>query len=297
MISASHGKEAIWRAAWLSSLVVLVCSVSSGQQTAGGDASAANACTAPLNWTTEQDHQNMMDQLGIKALRPGRSADENKPNPANYDESKATPFPNLPDALTLKSGQKVSSAEQWWHQRRPEIVADFEREVLGRVPQNVPKVTWTVTSTSDSKTGVLPVIKKELTGHADNASCPAIQVDIHMTLVTPANAKAPVPVMMMFTSEAIRRLIATRPELKKMQGSDPPATEQLIAGGWGYVTIDIGSIQADNGAGLTRGIIGLTNRGQPRKPEDWGALRAWAWGASRGLDYLETDKSVDARRV
>ena len=80
-------------------------------------------------------------------------------------------------------------------------------------------------------------------------------------------------------------------------GSDPPATEQLIAAGWGYVFLYPGSIQADNGAGLTKGIIGLTNKGQPRKPDDWGALRAWGWGASRALDYLETDKAVDAKRV
>ncbi len=74
-------------------------------------------------------------------------------------------------------------------------------------------------------------------------------------------------------------------------------TEQLLADGWGYVTIDPNSIQADNGAGLTRGIIGLVNKGQPRKPDDWGALRAWAWGAARGLDYLETDSTVDAKKV
>ncbi|HXC58556.1 MAG TPA: hypothetical protein VN645_04515, partial [Steroidobacteraceae bacterium] len=80
-------------------------------------------------------------------------------------------------------------------------------------------------------------------------------------------------------------------------GSDPPNTEQLIAAGWGYAYLNPTSIQADNGAGLTRGIIGLINRGESRKPEDWGALRAWAWGASRALDYLEHDKSVDASRV
>ena len=57
------------------------------------------------------------------------------------------------------------------------------------------------------------------------------------------------------------------------------------------------TIQADNGAGLTQGIIGLVNKGQPRKPDDWGALRAWAWGASRALDYFETDKTVDAKQV
>jgi hypothetical protein len=78
---------------------------------------------------------------------------------------------------------------------------------------------------------------------------------------------------------------------------DPPATEQLIAAGWGFASLRPTSVQADNGAGLTRGIIGLVNRGQPRKPEDWGALRAWAWGASRGLDYLESHGAVDEARV
>jgi hypothetical protein len=78
---------------------------------------------------------------------------------------------------------------------------------------------------------------------------------------------------------------------------DPPTPQQLIADGWGYVLIDPTSFQADNGAGLTRGIIGLVNKGQPRKPDDWGALRAWAWGAARGLDYLETEPMVDAKHV
>ena len=103
--------------------------------------------------------------------------------------------------------------------------------------------------------------------------------------------------MIMFSSAAMRQFMASHPELKKTMGSDPPSTEQLIAGGWGYALLDTSSIQADNGAGLTQGIIGLTNKGQPRKPEDWGALRAWAWGASRALDDLEADKTVDGKRV
>jgi lysophospholipase L1-like esterase len=254
-----------------------------------------------MNWTAEQDHRNMMDQLGIKALRPGPSGNEKAPDHANFDESKANPFPNLPDALTLENGQGVTSAAQWWHERRPKIVEDFEREVLGRIPAKVPKVTWTATSTANTKAGVFPVVEKQLVGHVDNSSCPSIDVDIRMTLVTPANASGPVPVMMMFGSaEFLKRMkdmMASRPELKAMMGSDPPSMEQLIAGGWGYALLDPGTIQPDNGAGLTRGIIGLANQGQPRKPEDWGALRAWAWGASRGLDYLETDKAVDGQRI
>jgi hypothetical protein len=77
----------------------------------------------------------------------------------------------------------------------------------------------------------------------------------------------------------------------------PSWQEQVLAKGWGYAILVPGSIQADNGAGLTEGIIGLVNKGQPRQPDDWGSLRAWAWGASRALDYFETDKSVDARKV
>lgn len=263
----------------------------------------------PLSESAKQalaeDHRNMMEQLGIKALRPGPSGNEKAPDAANIDESKANPFPNWPDPLKLKNGKAVTSARTWWNQRRPEIVEDFEREVVGRVPAGVPAVTWTVTSTKESTSGSIPTIEKQLTGHVDNSMYPSLSVDIQMTLVTPAQAKAPVPVMMMFVSRAFMKLMADmmekNPEMKArfkaMMGDDPPATEQLIAAGWGYAHLDPVSVQADNGAGLRQGVIGLVNKGAPRKPDDWGALRAWAWGASRGLDYLETDKSVNARQV
>ena len=260
----------------------------------------------PLNWTTQQDHQNMMDQLGIIRLRPGPSGQPGATNSANYDPAKANPFPNLPEVLTLKNGQKVTTADLWWKQRRPEIVEDFEREVVGRVPKDMPKVTWSVmTQALDRVVGKIPVNARQLVGHVDNSDCPAIEVDIQMTLVTPKDAKDPVPVLMMFGGFGgggfPRRAGEPAPAPRNGFGggnfADPPATEQLIAAGWGYATINPGSIQADNGAGLTKGIIGLVNRGQPRKPDDWGALRAWAWGAARGLDYLETDPTVDAKKV
>jgi len=257
--------------------------------TAEVHAAATSDLPQPMNWTARQDHQNMMEQLGIKALRPGPSGDENAPNHANYDESKANPFPTLPDVLTLKNGTKVTTPDMWWKKRRPEIVEDFEREVYGRVPKNLPKVTWTVSSTTTTMSGSHPVIERELIGHADNSSYPLLSVDIKMTLATPVHRTAPIPVMMMFKGGGMIRPAAT--------GGDPPPSEQLIADGWGYANLDTASIQEDSGAGLTKGIIGLVNKGQPRSPEDWGALRAWAWGASRGMDYLETDKAVDANRV
>ena len=249
----------------------------------------------------------MMEQLGIKRLRPGPSGQAGATNSANYDPAKANPFPNLPDPLTLKNGRKVTTPETWWKERRPEIVEDFEREVFGRVPKNVPKVTWTITTQAmDRVVGGIPVKARQLVGQVDNYACPAIEVNIQMTLVTPAAAGRPVPVLMMFGGFGgggfPRR--PGEPEPTNRFGGlgggkfvDPPSTEQLITAGWGYATISPGSIQADNGAGLTKGIIGLVNQGQPRKPDDWGALRAWAWGAARGLDHLETDPTVDARKV
>ena len=266
---------------------------------------------------TIADHQNMMDQLGIKALRPGPSGTESAPNHANYDESLANPYPNLPDVLTLKNGKKVTKASDWWSKRRPEIVEDFEREVLGRIPKNVPKVTWEITKTAEAKVGDHPVIGKQLIGHVDNSSFPEITVDMQMTLVLPADVKGPVPVMIMFGGRTIPEIAFPAPQFPGRGGpgagrgsgagrgpaaappvpAEPPALEQLIADGWGMVTLNPNSVQLDSGAGLTKGIIGLVNKGQPRKPEDWGSLRAWGWGASRALDYLETDKAVNAKQV
>ena len=159
----------------------------------------------PLTWTTQQDHQNMKDQLGIKTLRPGPSgnAAPGAPNAANYDPEKANPYPDLPDPLTLKNGRAVTTADAWWKQRRPEIVEDFDREVFGRVPRSVPAVTWELKQTVNTSIGGVPVIAKQLVGHVDNASYPAISVDIQMALVTPADAKTKVPVLMMFGNGAM----------------------------------------------------------------------------------------------
>lgn len=291
----------------------------------------------PVTFTAEQDHQNMMDQLGIKALRPGPSGNETAPNHANYDEATANPYPALPDALTLNNGNKVTTAKIWREKRRPEIVEDFEEHVYGRIPANVPNVTWSVVAIDKEAIGGNPVIAKELIGHVDNSSYPLINVNIRMTLVTPANAKGPVPVLMMFghsgfpapnqpsadelarLNAALKALLVQQdPSLKEVLAQhpawepelpapfqfpqlnadgDPPNTWELISAGWGFATLDPATVQADDAAGLTRGIIGLMNKGQPRKPDAWGALRAWAWGAGQGLDYLKTDPAVDAKTV
>ena len=302
---------------------------------------AAAYAQEPVTFTAEQDHQNMMDQLGIKSIRRGFDADQSSPYAANYDESKANPYPEIPELMKTNSGKKVKTAKQWYEVRRPEIIEDFEREVYGRLPENIPSVTWTVTAQEIETVGMMRVKAKQLVGHVDNSACPSINVDIKMVVVTPADAKGPVPLLMMFgaanlpnpvkpgaadmevINKTLRSILENDPRTadlmkkypawqpfepanpfaafsrmsQRAPGQDPPSTEQLIAAGWGSAMIDPSSIQADNGAGLTRGIIGLVNKGQPRKPEDWGSLRAWAWGAARGLDYLETDPDVDAKHV
>ena len=290
-------------------------------------------------FTTQQDHENIKKQLGIKTLRPGPSGNESAPNHANYDQSIANPCPQLPDILTTKSGKKVTTPEIWNSQRRPELIEEFEKNVYGRMPKTTPRVTWTAKIVDKEFVNRIPVIAKELVGHVDNSVYPLINVDIKMVLVVPTNVKGPVPVLMMFGRPVLpapaqpspedlekinaafkEMMIKSDPEMKAIYEKYPayqPITrlpapnffappkpdeeltpqERLLAAGWGYVTIDPSSIQADNGAGLTRGIIGLVNKGQPRKPDDWGSLRAWAWGAARGLDYLETDPLVDAKKV
>jgi hypothetical protein len=250
------------------------------------------------------DRQKMMDLLGIKELRPGRNgSNKDAPNYANYDESKANPFPTLPDPLVLNNRKKVTTAKDWWDKRRPEIVELFDREIYGRVPKVTPKVKWEVTSTTEEKNGEVAVIVKRLVGHVDNSSHPSIAVDMQLTLTTPADAKKPVPVIMefgfAFPPGAGRGPAAPGrgPAGPGRGPTGPTWQQQVLAKGWGYAILVPNSIQADNGAGLTAGIIGLCNKGEPRKADDWGALRAWAWGASRALDYFETDKAVDAKKV
>ena len=252
--------------------------------------------------TAEQDQRRILNLVHISSLRAGADSDPTSPHAANYDESKANPYPTLPNPLVLNDGEKVPTAKVWWMKRRPEIVESFDREIYGRVPKQTPRLNWEVASTTREIVGGVPAITKKLVGHVDNSSYPAISVEIQASLTTPAKAIGRVPVMVEFGFDpAVMRRLLARLEAQGRKIPPPPPgptwQEQVLAKGWGYAVIIPTSFQADNGAGLTQGIIGLCNKGQPRKLDDWGTLRAWAWGASRLLDYLETNKAVDAKRV
>lgn len=277
------------RLSGLSSLLIVVTALSLNPISAQEKSSPAI-----VTFTTPADHQNMLQQLGIAKLRPGPNGNESAPNHANYDEALANPFPQLPDLLVCRDGSVVKTREEWTAKRRPEIIELFEQEVIGRIPADVPKVTWKVIEEKEITTGDIPVMEKTLEGVVDNSRCPEISVKIALKVGVPQNAGKPVPTLIMFSGFGIGGRGGPPPGFRP---AGPTREQILTKAGWGYALLNPNSVQPDNGAGLTRGIIGLTNLGQPRKPDDWGSLRAWGWGASRALDYLESEPAIDSKKV
>lgn len=268
---------------------------------------------AKINTESEKDWHRTIDLLHIKLpdSLPPTAEDPNRPKDTsqkkgssnwydstgntytrsawgtwnNYDEAKANPFPTLPDPLKLNDGTPVKSAGTWWKDRRPQIIADFDNEIFGKIPEGIPSVHWVIVNTRDTMVGQIPVITKELVGHVDNSMDTSIHVDIQVTLTTPVKATHPVPVIMEFGFVFPPGF--KFPGMPEQKG--PSWQEQVLDKGWGYAVYVPTSVQADNGAGLSEGIIGLVNKGRPRTPEQW--------GASRVLNCFETDKSVDAKKV
>jgi radical SAM superfamily enzyme YgiQ (UPF0313 family) len=243
----------------------------------------------PVTMSAAQDHQRLMDLLHIKQIRPGGQSQVVTP------EEKANPYggiENLPDPLKFNDGAAVDTPEKW-RQRRAEIVEIFDREIYGRIPKDFsPKITWDVRK-SQSNVGGRAIVTKRVTGSVDMSSYPLIlNVSMRFSISTPADAGGPVPVVLRI-SGGFLGFVGGSGGI----ASDQSWQAQCLAKGWGYGVIETNTIQADNGDGLTRGAIGLSLKGQPRKLDDWGVLRAWAWGASRFLDYLETDKDIDAKQV
>jgi hypothetical protein len=213
------------------------------------------------------------------------------------DEATANPYKeSMPDLMTSKDGTKVKSADQW-PKRRAEIVEDMEREVYGRIPKNVPKVKWEVTNSTEGDSGGIATVTKTLVGHVDNSAFPQIEVNIQANFTVPKHAAGKLPIILQFGFGGPPRGAALpntktgpqqSPEKDKAGAPNRPKswTQQALDKGWAYGTIVPNSIQPDNYR-LREGIIGLTDKGQPRKPDDWGALRAWGWGVSKLVDYFD----------
>jgi hypothetical protein len=260
--------------------VYLAAFASQAAQDTKGAGKSKQADFIPADY---DDYQTMLTRLGIKQPRRGRDARAADTS----DEATANPYKeSMPDLLTFNDGTKVAGAAQW-PKRRQEIVEDFEREVYGRVPKHVPQVKWEVTSTVEGESGGIATVTRTLVGHADNSAFPQITVAVQASFTVPKHAAGRVPIILQFGGFGFGG-----------RGGAKSWTQQALDIGWAHGTINPNSIQPDNNR-LREGIIGLTNKGEPRSPEDWGALRAWAWGVSRLIDYFEanSDAAVDSTQV
>jgi predicted neuraminidase len=208
---------------------------------------------------------------------------------SNYDESKVPPY-TLPDPLVLSNGVPVRDARAWVQTRRPEIVRVYERDIWGRIPDKTPKVTWQVTET-DAAAREGTAVKKRVVGTIGRApEAPRMNV----TLYTPSNMKTPVPIILLVNFGG-----GTAPPPANAPSGEPPVAAEIIARGWGYAMVGYNDIQPDRMNTFNQGVIGATlAQGQQQPgPDEWGTISAWAWGVSRIIDFLETDKSVDAKHI
>jgi hypothetical protein len=234
----------------------------------------------PPNLVQRQGSTNWYDSAGNTHVRSTWG------NWSNYDESRAGRY-TLPDPLVTNRGRHVTDSATWWRVRRPEILELFSREIYGSIPVRTPAVTFVVTAVDSTSWPGQAVIKR-VVGHIDNSAFPAASPSIEITIYLPPGAARPVPVVVTTPGLFFGPRDTTRL---------PERISQVLALRWAYAAVNTGTIQADNGAGLREGIIGLVNRGQPRDPDAWGVLAAWSWGLSRVLDYFETDPQIDARRA
>jgi hypothetical protein len=216
---------------------------------------------------------------------------------SNYDETKVAPY-TLPDPLVMADGKRVADARTWQTRRRAEILKRYETEIYGRIPATAPKVTWQVSET-DPRAREGTALRKRLIGRiGDSPDAPGI----NLTLYTPATATRPVPVILLVNFGGGTPLPAAAGARAGGRGpgfpSDPPVAAEIISRGWGYATVGYQDIQPDRANSFTEGVIGRTLlNGQPPAPDEWGTISAWSWGISRILDYLATDRSIDARQV
>jgi hypothetical protein len=228
----------------------------------------------PANLTRKKDAPNWYDEAEHNHVR------SNWGSWSNYDEAKANNY-KLPDPLVLKNGWSVASASTWWNQRRPEILNDYLSQIYGPIPAHTPAVQFAITAT-DSNAINAKAIQQTIRGTIDNARFPSLHPVIDLTLYLPVGETQPVPLMVI------------------VWGAFPAPTatiDLLISNGWAVATFNTGALQADNGAGLTEGIIGLMNAGKPRGLNEWGVLSAWSWGLSRALDYFEKDANIHPKQI
>jgi hypothetical protein len=236
------------------------------------------------------------------------------PLDAIYDEAKVPAY-TLPDPMVDSEGRPVASPDDWKSRRRPELLSLFETHVYGRSPKP-PKMKFEVTSeASDALDG--RAIRKEVAIHLLPRSA---GVSLHLLLYLPKTEK-PVPVFLglnflgnqsIHSDPAITITDAWVRNDEELGIEDHRANEatrateaerwqvdEVIKRGYGVASMYYGDIDPDFDDGFQNGVHALYSiEGKPGRAADaWGSTAAWAWGLSRAMDYLETDKNVDAKRV
>jgi hypothetical protein len=231
----------------------------------------------------------------------------------NYDEAKVGTF-TLPDPLVMQSGAAVKTADDWTNLRRPEILKLYQDFIYGHSPAAA-KATARVLDLDSQALGGKAVRKQvDLEFQNDDGTK---KVVFHVLLYTPAGAQ-PVPTFLCLSFSGNYSVIDDPKVLvhpawdKKTKTLEMPVKvargkshswriEDTLARGYGIAVVDYNDIEPDwsDGSGWSHGVRGLFMKAgeSGRAADSWGAISAWAWGASRILDYLETDKNVDARRV
>jgi len=230
---------------------------------------------------TEKDYRETLARLGITHMRPGADGyNKQSPNYVNYDEAKAGPSSPAPAAITI-----AHPTASWWRNvRRPQLVHLFEDEMYGRVPASAPRIEWKLQSEQHLRKFGAAVIERHYRGTAQASS---LAIDLSETL--PDGARHVPLILELGFPEGFR--------FPGMPAAADPWQGQALRRGWAYAIIVPYTVQPDDGAGLKEGVIGIAAQGKPRGLHDWGALRAWAWGASRALDLFGRQPQVDVKRV
>jgi len=204
----------------------------------------------------------------------------------NYYEEKVPSYV-LPEVLTTSKGKKIKNARMWEKIRRNEILELFRENVYGRVPTTPYTKSFRLVKEDKNAMGGDATLKQvDITINSDGKS-----LDIHLTLFIPNKSPKPVPSFLLIDNRGPEN---TDP-LRLVKSEFWPA-EEAIARGYAIAVFSNADVDPDNFDEFKNGIHGLLDRGE-RKPDSWGTIAAWAWGASRCLDYFETDKDLDARKV
>jgi len=215
------------------------------------------------------------------AAEPQRHFRPDAPNAAAY---------TLPDPLVSRDGRKITTAEQWTHVRRPEVLELFREHVYGRVPDTPYRQTFTVVNENPrAMNGAATLRQIAIKIEADGGS--GKPVTIHLNLFVPNARTKPAPAFLLICNRSVDNIDPTREKKSEFW----PA-EDGIARGYAMAAFFNGDVAPDKKNSHDQGIHGLLNRGTPA-PDAWGTLAAWAWGASRCLDYLQTDPAIAKEQV